>query len=118
MPVHWEVEYPGMQLHENEVVWTMKNAGDETAHAGSHCGEISIWHQPEGPDSHVDTTPWTNALTIDRDVDAGTAHTMTYPLLWTGQQHGRYTAAITLGDGVSAEIYFEVTLYGVAPGYS
>jgi hypothetical protein len=42
---------------------------------------------------------------------------MTFPLQWTGQQHGTYTAAITLGEGVSSEIYFEVTLYGIAPGY-
>jgi hypothetical protein len=117
MAVRWEVEYPGMQLHENEVVWTMKNVGDEAAQAGSHCGDISIWQHPGSAGSHVDTTPWTNPLSVDREVHPEAAHTMTFPLQWTGQQHGTYTAAITLGEGVSSEIYFEVTLYGIAPGY-
>lgn len=117
MSVHWELEYPGLHLDDQQLAWTMKNVGDETAVSGSTCGEISIWQHAEGEDSHVDTTPWTNPLTLDRDVEMHTGHSMTYPLSWDGQQHGRYTAMITIGEGVTAEIYFESTLYGIAPGY-
>lgn len=117
MPVHWEIEYPGMQLHGSQVTWTMKNVGDEAAQSGTGCGEIAIWQHPQDENSHVDSTPWTNALALSRDVPAGTAHTMTYPVAWTGQQQGTYTAMITVGEGVTAEIYFNVTLYGIEPAY-
>jgi hypothetical protein len=117
MSVVWELEYPGMELHGSDVTWTMKNVGDETAHSGTGCGEITIWQHSEGENSHVDTTPWTNPLTLDRDVAPHTAHTMTYPVAWEGQQHGTYTAMIKPSEGVTAEIYFQATLYGITHPY-
>jgi len=117
MTEKWEVEYPGIQLHGHEIVWTMKNASQEPAHAHSQVGEISIWLHPDPHSPDLQSTPWTNPLIIDRDVPAETAHTMTYPVQWTGQQQGMYTAKITLGPEVSAEIYFRVTEWGIAPGY-
>lgn len=113
MSVHWEIEYPGLELHGAEIAWTMKNLGDETAPDGSVCGEVTIWQNA----SNVDSTPWTNPLTLSRDVPAQTAHTMTYPVAWDGQPHGSYTARITLPDNVMAEIYFNVTLNGVEHGW-
>jgi hypothetical protein len=117
MSVQWEVEYPGMALHGHEVTWTMKNVGDETAHSGTTCGEVTMWqhaaHDAAHDDTHVDSTPWTNPLTLDRDVEPHTAHSMHQPVTWTGQQHGDYTVKITLGAGVEAELYLTVTLYGV-----
>jgi hypothetical protein len=117
MLVQWELEYPGMALHAPAVTWTMKNVGDETALSGSGCGEITIAQHAVPDNPHIDTTPWTNPLTLDRDVAPGTAHTMSYPVEWTGQNHGTYTAMITVGEGVTAEIYFEATPYGIAPAY-
>ena len=113
MSISWEIEHQGMELHGAEVSWTLKNIGDETAHAGSHCGEISIWQHPDANNPDVDTTPWTNQLTVDRDVEPNTAHTMTYPIAWTGQQHGSYVARITIEPQSMAEIYFVVTQYGI-----
>lgn len=117
MSVHWELELPGLALHGHEVTWTMKNVGDETAHAGSTIGEISIAQRADEHNPGVDTTPWTNPLMLHRDIEPHTAETMTYPVAWDGQPHGNYVAAITLGEGVSAEIYFGVGLYGVEPSY-
>jgi hypothetical protein len=118
MSVHWEIEYPSMQLHGSKVGWTMKNVGDETAHSGTGCGEITIWQHPgTDQEAQVDTTPWVNPLSLDRDVEPNTAHTMTYPLEWTGQQHGTYSAKIDLTGGASSEIYFKATTWGITSAY-
>jgi hypothetical protein len=114
MSVHWQVEYPHLQLHGQEVVWTMKNAGDEPAHAGTHVGDISITRRPGHDDEHIDPTPWVNPLTLDRDVAPQTAHTMHFPVTWAGQQPGSYVVKVTLGDGVEVELYIAIDIYGNA----
>src|SRR4029078_5011881 len=108
------IGYPGREVGGAALWWTMKNLGDETARAGSTCGEISIWQTAShDPDSHVDSTPWRKPLCLYRDVPEQTAHTMTYQVAWDGQPHGSYTARITVPDNVMAETYFNVTIYGV-----
>jgi hypothetical protein len=117
MSVHWELELPGLALQGHEVTWTMKNVGDETAHAGSTIGEMSIAQRADENNPGVDTTPWTHPLLLHRDIEPHTAETMTFPVAWDGQPHGNYVAVMTLGDNVSAEAYFIVDMYGVQHPY-
>src|ERR1700709_204221 len=106
MTAQWEFEHDGLRLDGHMVDWTMKNVGDEAAQQGDTCGEISIWRRPLD-DTPVDSTPRTNALTVDRVVEPQTAHTMTHAVSWDGQEHGHYVARVTLDNGAMSEIYFE-----------
>jgi hypothetical protein len=117
MTARWEFEHDGLRLDGPMVDWTMKNVGDEAAHPGDSCGEISIWRHAAEGQPPVDTTPWTTPLSVDRLVEPQTAHTMTHPVTWEGQEHGQYIAQVTLHDNVMWEIYFNSTLYGVEHSY-
>ena len=116
MAVWWEIEHSALRIEGDLVVWTLKNVGDEDATPGSSLGTVSISRR--GDPALVDTTPYTNALTLDRDVAAGTAHPMSYPLTWTGQEVGAYEVIVTPRDDHWAQLDFEKTSYGIErPGY-
>jgi hypothetical protein len=112
MTIRWEIEYPHLRLHGDQVVWTMKNAGDEDAPVGSSLGSVTIWRLPE-ENSIVDSTPYTNSITLDREVVAGTAHPMSYPLTWTGQEVGTYRVVVAPHDDVWSQLDYRKTLYEV-----
>ena len=112
MTVRWEIEYPALRIDGDLVVWTMKNVGDEDAASGSSLGTVSIARR-QVSDTPVDTTPYTNAITLDRDVAAGTLHAMSYPLTWTGQEPDAYVVTVMPHDDVAAELYYAKTIYGV-----
>jgi hypothetical protein len=114
--VRWEIEYPMLRIDGELVVWTMKNVGDDDATPGSPLGTVSIY-RIQVSDTPVDTTPYTNAITLDRDVAAGTAHPMSYPLTWTGQEPGTYRVTVAPHDDVWAELDFVKTIYGVERPY-
>ncbi|HUP73887.1 MAG TPA: hypothetical protein VM282_12680 [Acidimicrobiales bacterium] len=65
MAVRWEIEYPALRIDGDLVVWTMKNVGDEDATSGSSLGTVNISRR-QVDDTLVDTTPYTNAITLDR----------------------------------------------------
>lgn len=112
MPVRWEIEHSYLRIDGDLATWTMKNVGDEDAPAGSSLGYVTINHDVvEG--GHVETTPYTNEITLDRDVAAGTAHAMSYPLSWTGQEVGNYRITVMPHDDVCTELRYRRTLYGV-----
>jgi len=113
--VRWEIEYPGLRIDGELAVWTMKNVGDDDAPSGSPLGTVSICAL-QTTDAPVDTTPWTNAITLDRDVAAGTAHSMSYPITWTGQEVGTYRVTVMPHEDVYAETDYRRTLYGVERG--
>ncbi|MEO8697987.1 MAG: hypothetical protein ABI658_31090 [Acidimicrobiales bacterium] len=112
MAVRWEFEYPSLRIDGDLVVWTLKNVGDEDATSGSSLGTVSISRRPVA-ESPVDTTPYTNDVTLDRDVTAGTAHPMSYPLTWIGQETGAYQVTVAPHDDVWAELVYLKTLYGI-----
>jgi hypothetical protein len=112
MTVRWEFEYPSLRIDGDLVVWTLKNVGDEDATPGTSLGTVSISRRPVS-DSPVDTTPYTNAITLDRDVAVGTAHPMSYPLTWVGQEVGTYEVTVAPHDDVWAALIYGKTLYGV-----
>ena len=112
MAVRWEIEYPMLRIDGDLVVWTIKNVGDEDATSGSSLGTVSI-QAVAVSDSPVDGTPYVNAITLDRDVAVGTAHAMSYPLTWTGQQPGTYKVMVAHHDDLYAETSYVKTLYGV-----
>ena len=112
MAVRWEIEYPMLHIDGDLVVWTIKNVGDEDATSGLSLGTVSI-QALKVSDSPVDGTPYVNAITLDRDVAAGTAHHMSYPLTWTGQEPGTYKVMVSHHDDLYAETNFVKTLYGV-----
>jgi hypothetical protein len=112
MAVRWEIEYPMLHIDGDLVVWTVKNVGDEDATSGSSLGTVSI-QAVKVSDSPVDGTPFVNAITLDRDVAIGTAHAMSYPLTWTGQQPGTYKVMVSHHDDVYAETTYVKTLYGI-----
>lgn len=115
MAVRWEIDY-ALRIDGDVVVWTMKNVSDEDAASGSSLGTVSIARR-QVDDTPVDTTPYTNALTLDRDVAAGTAHAMSYPLSWTGQEPGGYRVTVMPHDDVYSELDYVKTLYGVEHSY-
>ena len=112
MTVRWEFEHQYLRIDGDYVVWTFKNVGDEDAASGAPLGTVTI-SGVQATDSPVDTTPYTNAITLDRDVAAGTAHPMSYPLTWTGQEVGTYRVVVMPHDDVYAELRYRRTLYGV-----
>ena len=112
MPVRWEFEHSYLQINGDLAVWTFKNVGDEDAPSGSPLGYVTINHDVVSG-SQVDTTPYTNAITLDRDVAAGTAHAMSYPLSWTGQEVGNYRIVVMPYEDVYVELRYRRTLYGV-----
>lgn len=112
MTVRWEIEYPMLRIEGDLVAWTIKNIGDEDATSGSSLGTVSIC-AVKVSDSPVDGTPFVNAITLDRDVAVGTAHAMSYPLTWTGQEPGTYQVRVTHHDDVWSETNYRKTLYGV-----
>jgi hypothetical protein len=114
--VRWEIEYPMLRIDGDIVVWTIKNVGDDDAPSGSSLGTVSICRL-QSSDTPVDTTPFTNEITLDRDVAAGTAHAMSYPLTWTGQEPGNYRVTVTPHDDAWADLDFLKTIYGVEHGY-
>jgi hypothetical protein len=117
MAVRWEIEYSALRIDGDLVVWTLKNASDEDAPSGSPLGTVTISRR-QVSDTPVDTAPYTNALTLDRDVAAGTAHPMSYPLTWTGQEPGAYEVIVQPHDDHYAQLDFEKTPYGIErPGY-
>ncbi len=112
--VRWEIEYPGLRLDGDQVAWTMKNVSDEEATSGSPLGKVTIHRRQIGEAPIVDTTPFTNDITLDRDVAGGTAHPMTYPLTWAGQEAGSYTVSVMPHSDVYAEMAYGVDGYGSA----
>ncbi|MEO5839549.1 MAG: hypothetical protein ABIQ73_01455 [Acidimicrobiales bacterium] len=112
MAVRWEFEYPSLRIDGDLVVWTFKNVGDEDAPSGADLGTVTISRRAVS-NSTVDTTPYTNAITLDRDVAAGTAHPMSYPLTWVSQEVGTYQVTVAPHDDVWAELVYAKTLYGV-----
>ena len=114
--VRWEIEYPMLHIDGDLVVWTIKNVGDEDATSGSSLGTVSI-QAVKVSDTPVDGTPYVNAITLDRDVAIGTAHAMSYPLTWTGQQPGTYKVMVSHHDDVYAETIYVKTLYGIERGF-
>jgi hypothetical protein len=112
MAVRWEIEHSFVRIEGDYAVWTFKNVGDEDAPSGSSLGSVTISHDVT-TEGRVETTPYTNAITLDRDVAAGTAHPMSYPLSWTGQEVGNYRITIMPHDDVYSELRYRRTLYGV-----
>ena len=112
MTVRWEIEPHYLRIEGDYATWSFKNASDEDAPSGSSLGTVTIVGVP-GPNSNIDPTPYVNAITLDRDVAAGTAHAMSYPLSWTGQEVGSYRIIVMPHDDVSAELLYRRTLYGI-----
>ena len=110
--VRWEIEYPALRIDGDLVVWTMKNVGADEATSGLSLGTVSIYRLPEAS-ATVDSTAYTNEITLDRDVAAGTAHPMSYPLTWTGQETGNYRVTVTPHDDVYAQLDYRKTESGV-----
>ena len=113
MPVRWEIEHQYLRIEGDYATWTFKNVGDEDAASGSPLGYVTINHDLVSDSQVVDTTPYTNAITLDRDVAAGTAHAMSYPLSWTGQEVGKYRITVMPHDDVYVELRYRRTLYSV-----
>lgn len=116
MTVRWEIEHSVLRIDGEYVVWTIKNVGDEDAPSGSSLGTVSI-RAIEVSNSPVDGTPYVNPITLDRDVPPGTAHAMSYPLTWTGQDVGTYRITVMHHDDLWAETDFVKTLYGIERAY-
>jgi hypothetical protein len=112
MTVRWEFEPHYLRIEGDYATWTLKNAGDEDAPSGSSLGTVTIVGVP-GPNSNIEPTPYVNAITLDRDVAAGTAHPMSYPLSWTGQEVGSYRIVVMPHDDVYTELRYRRTHYGV-----
>ena len=112
MTVRWEIEHHHLRIDGDYATWTFKNVGDEDAPSGSSLGSVTIVGVPNAT-SNIDPTPYVNAITLDRDVAAGTGHPMSYPLSWTGQEVGSYRIVVMPHDDVYSELRFRRTLYGV-----
>ena len=108
--VRWEIEYPMLRIDGELVVWTMKNVGDDDAPSGSSLGTVSIYRLQIN-ETPVDSTPYTNQITLERDVAAGTAHAMSYALTWTGQEPGTYRVTVAPHDDGWAQLDYDKTLY-------
>ncbi|MBA2282691.1 MAG: hypothetical protein H0W25_15890 [Acidimicrobiia bacterium] len=111
--VRWEIVQPGLRIDGDDVVWAIRNTSDEEdAPAGLALGTVSIWRRQEA-NSVIDSTPYTNEITLDRDVAAGTAHPMSYPLTWQGQESGAYTVLVTHHDDLTADLLYRKTEWEV-----
>jgi hypothetical protein len=102
--VWWEIEHNHIRLDDNYASWDIKNTSDTaTAEVGDSLGTVTIVQRPDG-------TPYTNEITLDREVEPGTGHHLTYPLTWDGQEEGSYSVKVIHHDApeVWAELRYRV----------